>query len=264
MHIHLDVFLERAGLHDLTDVYLTDGFICKDGTVIDLNHGAGRRPNHVVEMYETIYTDEFVYTQEDLFYYKTGINTNDEAEEYMQNLIKKHNLASDTYCGIFSKTPYGSLMYIITDVHSNHFLDLKSLSPIKTSEEFFSVDKVLLMHICKLDRKIDDVSDDILNDLKKKYKVICYNDMIYSIFIMGGSPQNLFLKVKNGVASENFAVIGEFDLTKAISGKCVFDISERYDTIKGKSCTFINSDEYIMDNFIVGKEQQNFNLITYI
>jgi hypothetical protein len=255
-YINLNEAFHQSGA---TSIFPLIGLMVDDG-IMDITPVDNPDPKNILGVFEQLLSKDqlFIYKQEDFLAEDQNWSNSDDLNNYIFNFRKENNLGNDFLYGFIIPTEYGNLRYIVESKNTIRFIDLKELPLIETPKQFFSIDKVAYLHIINLGLQ-KDIAKEILNDVLTSHKPIFYNDSIYILHFLKGSPENMYLNFKDGVMNEKTFMKGEFDLDKAIKDKCLFDFSNENCKLKGNTVNFINNNQYIIDNFIVGKIHQNFD-----
>lgn len=238
--------------------------LMKEGTVINITPVENPDPENVMDVYEELISEDqmFIYKQEEILANQKNWETDQELNKHILNFMKENNLSDDFQVAFLIPTEYGNLRYIVEKLNTTRFIDLRELPLIETPEQFFSTDKIAYIHITNLGLE-KDMPKDFINDIKSTHKIIFYNNMFYALHFLKGSPENIYINFKEGSSNSTTFMRGEFDLNKAIEDKCLFDFSDENKKLTNGIVNLLNDDQYIINNFIVGKTHQEFDIIHF-
>lgn len=88
--------------------------------------------------------------------------------------------------------------------------------------------------------------------LKSKYGAFIYNKQIHLPVTLKGSPENLFLNVKEGIVfmigGSEMTFLFDGDLDSAIRRKHIYDFSKEY---KRGDVEFVREIDFLIDNYVL-------------
>jgi hypothetical protein len=266
--INVQDFVNKSNCLEIFGRY---GLMGEDGSIIDRTENDNPDPNKYVDMYyELVGVDQrFIYKQQDILAQEKGWVTSEQMAAHIVEISKNNNLGVDYLTGFLMETDHGNLVYIVDKVNDVNYIDLSELSLIETPEQFFSqeVTKIAFIHMEKMDIVGGGMSDKMIEAIVFSEKgngctrSIRYNGNVYLMYFLKGSPENMYLNFKDGVSGKNVYMKGDWDLQKAIEGKCLFNFTEENDKLNGLTMNTINDDEYLIEHFIKDKNSQVFNIL---
>lgn len=112
---------------------------------------------------------------------------------------------------------------------NSNMIQISKLPLITSAKQFFNTDKIVFVDVLL----VDDAPLFIKDKLLLLHGAFECNGKLYLPVVMKGSPENMFLTVKNGVESavcDGFSFIYFFDgkLREAIEAKKVYDFTKHY------------------------------------
>jgi hypothetical protein len=128
-------------------------------------------------------------------------------------------------------------------------IQISKLPLIINPEIFFSADKILFVDIMDVDK----APVFIKYKLETKFGAFRYKTKLYLPVTLKGSPENLFLKVKEGIPfdfGEGFTTVFLFDgeLKEALKENKIYDFSNHYK--KGKD-DFAKEIDFLIERYIM-------------
>jgi len=134
-------------------------------------------------------------------------------------------------------------------------IQISKLPLVTTPEEFFSIEKILYVEILA----VDTAPKILKRKLVRKFGAFMYNEKLYWPFYLKGSPENLFLKLKDGFPfdfGDGDTVTVTFDglLQDALDQKKVYDFSEHYKSGKHE---FAKELDFLAESYIIPYEKNN-------
>lgn len=127
-------------------------------------------------------------------------------------------------------------------------ISISTLPLIETPEKFFDTDKVVLVDVIEIPRRT-----------AKKFKgfsnnCFTHDGKTYLVFVLKGSPHNLFLKAKDGFFFQLGDVQGLYfwgkNLIEALQLKKVYDFSKHYDAYKHIAFPFKYETEFFINRYL--------------
>jgi hypothetical protein len=128
-------------------------------------------------------------------------------------------------------------------------IDIPSLPVIGGPERFFSTDKILSVDVIQVGMEHD------FSRLKHEFEghfIFKYNGKAYMVVLITGSPENIFLKLKNGMKIvpgaeySSYTIFFDGNLNDLLAKKKVYDISKYY----RKNVEFMFHVEWLIDMFV--------------
>jgi hypothetical protein len=253
--INIEEFKQMAGVDE---IFPLRGLLI-DGAVIDISNEASPDPEKNPNIFYKVHSDLFVYQQADYLAGDMGWTGMDDIIKHSKKIITENNLDATTVLPvIFLPTEYGNLMYAVEKMNDIDFIQLDGLPQINTADEFFSTDKVGYVHVVEVGLEKDIPKIILLTIKSMSNKVIYHNGMVYIVYFLKGSPENMYDNFGNGIESDFTYFQGKFDLTKAIEDKSIFNISDACEKMNLPIIEILDDNEYIIDNFIINKTHQKF------
>lgn len=131
-------------------------------------------------------------------------------------------------------------------------IQISKLQLITSPENFFSIDKILFVDVMS----IDNAPEFLKSKLELQFGGFKYRDKLYLPVTLKGSPENLFLKVKEGVPfnfGDGFTSVFTFDgkLKEVLSQKKIYDFTKHY---KSGHVAFVREIDFLIERYITPYE----------
>jgi len=106
-------------------------------------------------------------------------------------------------------------------------IQISKLPLVTNPDNFFSMDKILFVDVMA----VDQAPEFLKSKLEGQFGAFKHKEKLYLPVSLKGSPENLFLKLKQGVPfnfSEGFSTMFSFDgkLREALSQKKIYNFSK--------------------------------------
>ena len=128
-------------------------------------------------------------------------------------------------------------------------IQISKLQLVTNPDKFFSMDKILFVDVMQ----IDNAPAILRSKLESQFGAFQHNEKMYLPITLKGSPENLFLKVKEGIPfdfGQGSVSIFSFDgkLREALSQKKIYDFSKHYKS--SNNVGFAKEIDFLIERYI--------------